>query len=994
MSVPPPSSAVGLGVPSHSRYPLDTPLKESMNTRCQYVARQALLRLLEFQTEGEKYILRYKRQYPFDRRDPDDYWNVAKHAFIRFTEMSSDKVYQLMGKYSKPFLKFILESAGVEQAEREKPFSDFIKYFTYSSQEYDYDAFKEGCEKYQGKLKGKKGFVQGALHGMDNTYTLPQQRLWETKDLELFSRVCLQAEPKGRLQAEYKAAQSHMLRLAPSLTLQAWVQEKESIKNGRFLYQEPRFSPVFCTQGNTEAQVHIYPEKLDARGKKRTDEKRVQYPQDKIVEDLKHAKKVVEHADHFIHFFCTSVFSAKSDLQAFLAAEKEFPQGPVKAGLEGQIEKKLSQLPDLKEIQNQLLSLPAIKVSASFTNKVSLLKTSFKDTKGEVVSSEKLRKIIQGYTDLISDVQKCRPDFQQLKKLSQIKKTVADFQQQLPGLEKKINLFFAVKDLISLIPSLRTYDSSDSYKDGKYKDFLGENKDLFFRICKDIKIISELCGLPDSLAVFVEDLDLIQPIFFLRATAYERMGVLMRHYFQDSLPEQWKAQKDIKGITKHSAEECLIRSYCDFTVGKEFSEKFLEFYKQTIEEGQKTIAENEGISASELKNDFFDEIVKYKKQHENFCSDGKVGQIRALEQIKANKKISINGKNFLLDVTKGKDPQLSFAIANFYFQGGFDLTEKQLEVLYTELEKGVKMQPLSPKMRQTLARYQAAYKGFQQAWNLRIRDPDKSLGVDKTFWNMTKKQDCNVYRLMATKAGLFLRSAKLVAQMNQLLTTAKNGKYVKDLIDDYGRPVKASVHIKKQLQKMVLKAINAEEHALLTEMLEYAFCLDLIEQGTLTLKAKEIHEARWKLDASAAQNAQVPNQENVALANRANSWMYYKNFGNEFKVAAQEKFIMESLKKESSNLIDLYSWYAQICASLDQIQEADTARRFANAREDEGCQDKGDFTFDVRALEDLIALDGVHKGEMDLDLIEPEDTETMYGRKGMSTSFYNPYLEG
>jgi len=125
---------------------------------------------------------------------------------------------------------------------------------------------------------------------------------------------------------------------------------------------------------------------------------------------------------------------------------------------------------------------------------------------------------------------------------------------------------------------------TQSFDENSWCDCLGKEFKAASLIMDKIRVLEGLGTLPQELKDFTHYFDFMVPTYFLRATCYERMGLILseiyenRGFFESHRPSRWL-------LTAETAEDCWLKAYRDYTVSETVGQWILEKMEQ-----EKTIA--------------------------------------------------------------------------------------------------------------------------------------------------------------------------------------------------------------------------------------------------------------------------------------------------------------------------------------------------------------------------------------------------------------------
>lgn len=800
----------------------------------------------------------------------------------------------------------------------------------------------DGNKAYQENLKKTKSLangevIQGAVF----------DQLEKQKDIIAYKNGLKYAKGDEKLQILFKLAQANLLRHASGDNVQVWIENRDAIR------------------GNLKGESQ-------------------QFSLNELIVDVPNMKTMRSYLQADICWMSECSAAATDFLlhaiDGLIQRERWFEA----LGQEWSynLESVLSRLPKFEEIREYLFSLQTVQTSPALSSLIRALPKWIEEeepgSEKKYISHQELVILLDSYRGIFKRLQEVETPFQDLKKIKEYQARLEKIDGDVMLYQKCYDTMQAGKTLNLLIDDIKVLRKTTCIKQGDFSSFFQRYPAIVDRLIQGLGTIVNHSSLPDEMRVLYGELPQIRTAFLLRATAYERIGRLLLHYYQD-LPDDTdgieanQQRKNMSYLLYSTAEEYFLAAYSDYRFGKTLLEPVLSansmtegalshelkgIYKKIPQEFGDELIEKLELSGRflQIQDSIRDEVMVCYK---NLIGDCKEALDRILSDIRANQAITSKGIQFLLQIGDSENPETIHAMGNWYYNG----RERQQRKKTLEKEPG--MGPVPTLVRESLYRYSKALELYQKAHEqLMAKKPMRGATIEQVEeFHQSQEMQANRYRVSIKKAGLFLRATKAIARIARWLEVGLEDKQqLEDLTKKFSKRGKISPYIIKKIKDELEEAISLERRVVLARMEEEKCYSDVLQPGRLATDQRIRDEYQWLLNTRSVHEQQVDGGE-IAK----NEYNDYRRYGKYQKKVVQSWYRQKAALYNPSNLRQLYQWQAKVLDTLGEYQEAYIARQKALQILREKFQDKNDYEIDWEAFANLRRLDGIRKGEIDID---------------------------
>ena len=711
--------------------------------------------------------------------------------------------------------------------------------------------------------------------------------------------------------------------------------------------------------------------------------------------------------------------------------------------LKGQYEVELQlfqgQMPDLKAMKEELLGMKAIQLRADLFADVSALPTKLNKAKTFELAVAQYRKVIDaiqaaGVLDDLAEIKK------HVKTVKELEKGWVTYRE----LHHSLEAFKAIGKLIGEISSLRSDMASTK---GDSLNYYEKHPERFIEIVKNLKNLVELGNLPEELAEFEENIPAFRAAILLRATACERIGRWIHHYFEDAPGAYGKDQrkfleKQLKGLPLGTRSETyLMRAHTDYKFGEQIhkiAKKELEAKQRELEllfQKEAGILKDQAVAvpgdlsyeelteeqreawnanvhvAADVQDDLLDpdhrppnpnallladrradDMRRWVAWHNDFLADCTAGQDRLVREMQDNGNITSFGIDWLLRVTNGdEEARTRHAIGSYFYNN-------------LKSPDGERMDPLK--------RYEDAMNHYEEAVEKALayrpdnhhgRMPYDEVGPLDQHGQPIRaadalgkhNEDARRFRVSLKKASHFYTSAKAMSRILACVEDPRGTmgeKLDKYLLGTTSRK-RPSTAVREWLLGQLNEAIKAEEAILYAKIAEFRALVDQdgAQKGGLASLLGDRNRHLVFNGQTTFQSGEIlqpisPEEArwNAAFGMRSN--LGYR-LPQDYAYNRRWFTLWSSSIHNKTNLQQLRTWQARLLRSLGDVYDADAALKLAHEMKLLDNEPKGDYS-DKYAI-DWKKLDAV-LDQLDADVDGPDSDDLVgIGKRSKGRKSYN-----
>lgn len=233
----------------------------------------------------------------------------------------------------------------------------------------------------------------------------------------------------------------------------------------------------------------------------------------------------------------------------------------------------LKPLPKIEEMKQALLKTPEVRGDASLLFQVNSLKTGIKG----IADLESATAFLKTY---LLTIDKADHSLATSRLLEEQFAAINDIESVLEEGKELFQEFKAYETLNKLMMDVKEFKVQQDTAGIDYLTFVEKHPKTLGKIANAFDQLAAIEKLPKEFSLFTEYMEMIRDAFWMRATAYERLGQVLRAGFEARYKQE-DIKKKLEGVflRYRTSEEFYLRAYNDYSFTLKMSNIQLEASK-------------------------------------------------------------------------------------------------------------------------------------------------------------------------------------------------------------------------------------------------------------------------------------------------------------------------------------------------------------------------------------------------------------------------------